>query len=280
QSAREAARRAQCRDHLRQTALATLQFAEAHDGRLPALWRTDREFAWENFSWRCDVLPFLEQTDLQRRIDWESLPLEGQNLVVAQTQTPTFICPSAPDNPREIDILGGPIVNAAAMRLAATDYVAVHDVSVAETTAPLLGAWGQAMIESDLDMAPSPAINVDRKNPFVRTLAGRLPAITDGLSRTALLVEQAGKPRHYTPALSEDESVPSEGAWATAEVASFYAEGLNADNFTGVFAFHHGAHVALGDGSVHLLSASVSGEVLAAILSREGDEILDSNDWD
>ena len=110
QYAREASRRTQCQNNLRQLALACQNFEAAHRS-LPAFY--DRptknhaslavgrgyihgDYDIGGYSWRVKLLPFLEQRALHEKFDWSTLPLEPVNEHLASTVVPTFLCPTNP----------------------------------------------------------------------------------------------------------------------------------------------------------------------------------------
>jgi hypothetical protein len=97
------------------------------------------------------------------------------------------------------------------------------------------------------------------------------------------MTEQAAKPTAYATNKQQggrgDNSTLNEGPWGTAEVASYSAAGVNLDNLSGPYGFHNGANVALCDGAVLLLDEALDFAVLSAMLSRDGQEIIDSRDW-
>ena len=94
QNAREAARRLQCKNQIRQIVLAMHQYHDAH-GSLPLNFGygpyTD---ANSGASWMQRVLPFLDQANLHSRI-LVGQPLNApQNRAVAEFVVPVFLCPS------------------------------------------------------------------------------------------------------------------------------------------------------------------------------------------
>jgi prepilin-type N-terminal cleavage/methylation domain-containing protein/prepilin-type processing-associated H-X9-DG protein len=284
QAARESARKQTCQNNLRQNTLATLQHADAHRGTLPALWRTTKSEPWQNFPWRVDVLDELEQGELMDKLALNQLPLSDDNRPGLATPLPTFECPSTPDSPRAITEMGTALPQRQVGEpLAAIDYAGVFEVTLNESIEPLSGAWRSPRATNLSKVLGGEDGPTDKTAPFRRAMPNALRTITDGLSKTILLVEQAGKPTHYPPTASLSPRVNSdtldEGAWGTGEMASFYAAGVNRDNQSGPFGFHSGANVAFCDGSVQLLAEDVELAVLTSMLTRNGDEIIDVGDW-
>jgi prepilin-type N-terminal cleavage/methylation domain-containing protein len=281
QAARESARRSTCQNHLRQNALAVLAYADVHRGTLPALWKTSFREPWQNFPWRVDVLDGLEQGAVADRLNLGAMPLVAANLEPIGVRLPTFECPSAPDFPRIITQMGTASARGGPLQLAASDYFAVFEVTLADGKDPLSGAWRRPA--ADRGGALGGVVNdvpPDLLGPRRRALANPLRTITDGLSKTVLLTEQAGKPTRYATLPPNDKDTTlSEGAWGTGEMGAFYSAGVNRDNLSGPYGFHSGANAALCDGSVLLLSDNIEFAVLAAMLSRDGGEIIDARDW-
>lgn len=278
QAARASARREQCRNNLRQSTLAVLNYADAHSESLPSLWRTDQPMPWENFSWRTTVLPQLEASAAEDLLHLEASPLDVVNLDVGRVLIPTFQCPSTPDYPRRVDALGPPGSHAGVLAYGGSDYSAVHDVSHTEFDQPMPAAWHAAHPLDTEDAVPAGVVR-DRVDAMIRIRPAQLRRIRDGLSQTTLLVEQAGKPLKYNEAGIAQIVTPIEGAWATAEFSSFYSPGINVDNQAGVYGFHDGACVAMADASVHFFSSDMEVQVLTALMTRDGDEIIDAGDW-
>ena len=289
-SVREAARLVSCQNNVRQIGLAVLNYSGAQNERLPALWQTPNTNPdpnpWQNFSWRVDLLPHLEQSALANSIDDNVLPLAPENLPSVSEVLAIFQCPSTPDSPRRVQSLG-PDQNRGGFEdvfVGACDYSAIHDVANSEADAPLPAVWRSATIAPRrLGTIEDPSFGfdfeVDRRSSAIRIEQGSFVSVLDGLSNTTLLVEQAGKPLLYDQSRNFDTIMPREGAWATAELSSFYSAGINRDNLRGIYGFHTGAVAAQCDGSVHLFSAEMNVEVVTSLLSRNGAEIIDDADW-
>lgn len=101
QAAREAARRMQCSNNLKQLALATHNYESSYQC-FPGLTGSS------SFSPQARVLPFIEQANLQNLIDFSQplyvgpawmARLNPQFVPAAQTIVPTFLCPSDGANP-------------------------------------------------------------------------------------------------------------------------------------------------------------------------------------
>ena len=268
QQIRESARRVQCQNNLRQLALGTLNYNGAHDEQLPPLWKTANINPWENFSWRVDVLPFIEAENLLQTLVLEQLPFSSANRTAVESQLPIFQCPSTPQSPRVITEIG----NAINLRLAACDYSAIFTTTT-DAGAQSEGAW-------------SPSSSNETSVAVLRSQPAKLASIGDGLSATILLFEQAGKPSVFggqpdlpSPPASDSFQFFTEGPWATGEFGVVSENQVNEWNADGLFGFHVVAHITLCDGSVHGLASDVDGRVVAALLSRNGREIIDANDW-
>jgi prepilin-type processing-associated H-X9-DG protein len=94
QSAREAARRAQCSNHLKQIALA---FHNYHDvyGTFPPAYIPDED-GQPKHSWRVLILPFLEQSYIYDQYDFDEPWNSPNNLAVTNQAVPVYVCPSNP----------------------------------------------------------------------------------------------------------------------------------------------------------------------------------------
>lgn len=100
QSAREAARRSQCQNHLKQLGLGVMNY-EAANGRFPH----GRE-AGAAFSPHAQILDYMEQANLRDIIDPDAGPLSAKNLEAASKQLDVLVCPTDPGEGRLSRLFG------------------------------------------------------------------------------------------------------------------------------------------------------------------------------
>ncbi len=157
QSAREAARRVQCSNHMKQQALALHAFHAAFN-TLPL--GNDRHHYFD-YSWSNAILPQLEQPAIAERWDRKAVWYDvARNAELAQTVIPTFRCPSSVfDSPGD------------------TDYAGV--------TGSLLGAAAKTSLNTNNGVLISSTLN--RMNPI------SLTEITDGTSYTIFIAESVDR---------------------------------------------------------------------------------------
>ena len=280
-AARSAVRRMQCINHERQSALAAVSYATAHRAELPSLWRTAHTVQWINFSYRPALLPYLEEQSLYEQLELNLAPYDPANLPAVSRVVSVYQCPATPGFPRHIeqdsDAAGVPdLIPPISVPTgdntylpAARDYAAVYDVLTLGGPDPgathvlMAGAWSTEQRHSSVE-----AGLVGQQEHRARPSSFR--KIRDGLSHTVILVEQAG-PLHETV----------EGAWAVADRSTF--SGLD-DSVPGqpkqLFSFHgQGGHVSFADTAVTYLSDQIDRRVWAALLTRNGAEITNPEDW-
>jgi prepilin-type N-terminal cleavage/methylation domain-containing protein/prepilin-type processing-associated H-X9-DG protein len=93
QKVREAAARIKCQNNLKQIGLA-LHGYEGVNNAFPQS-RNPWPLVQSGLS---RLLPFVEQTNLQRLVDYTTPPTSATNVTASQTRVPLFVCPSDPAN--------------------------------------------------------------------------------------------------------------------------------------------------------------------------------------
>jgi hypothetical protein len=94
QAAREAARRTQCSNNLRQIALAFHNYHDTYKAFPPAY--IPDEDGKPMHSWRVLILPFLGHQDIYQRYNFDEPWDSPNNMAVTNRAIPVYRCPSAP----------------------------------------------------------------------------------------------------------------------------------------------------------------------------------------
>jgi TPR repeat protein len=95
QAAREAARRMQCTNHVKQIVLSFHNHADAHNDGLPPLYTVDKD-GKPLHSWRVLILPYLEQTALYEKIRLDEPWDSEYNKQFHNEKINYYRCPSCP----------------------------------------------------------------------------------------------------------------------------------------------------------------------------------------
>jgi prepilin-type N-terminal cleavage/methylation domain-containing protein/prepilin-type processing-associated H-X9-DG protein len=303
QKVRDAANRAKCQNNLKQLGLALHNFESAQRS-LPALSMTVFVTGHANpqptHYWGVQILPYIEQDNIRNAYTLNAEPWESPNDRVVGLPIDIFNCPSVPGTKgrqtERLAVLLSPATGAA------TDYAAVQVVN-SHMYAP---ADSMNLMHPPVTY-PNPAgagTNVPGLldgtitigGPMPMNTACRLNMVTDGLSNTLFLVEDAGRPTRYRlgkvmPGINQTYSQVSGSGWCQQNsiiLAGYQPDGgivdapspvgpcmVNCNNSKSIYSFHTGgANVLLGDGSVRFLRQSVSADVVTAAASRSGGETL------
>lgn len=271
QAAREAARRIQCSNNLKQIGLALHNYHDTYRSLPTASWTASTRPNYTVAGPNIAILPFLEQGNLQDQYDFNVKYNISPNDVL-KDEMPTYLaCPSAPD-------AGVPTQRTG---YATSDYVYIRNAMNWQTH--------RSLFEGDRYM--------------------KFRDATDGLSNSIMQYESAGRANWYvdrTKMAVEWDYYTGSPSWgeATEAWSSHYGAGwffpahivLDANDPTGAFpsvswfvgskvvnssnwyaapySFHTGGvQLGLGDGSVHFLSENTSLEVLSALSSCDGGEV-------
>ena len=92
QAAREAARRAQCHNNLRQIGLAMHNYASANDA-FPRSAITDKQ-GKALLSWRVAILPYIDQQTLYQKFKLDKPWDSPHNKALLKEMPSTYLCPS------------------------------------------------------------------------------------------------------------------------------------------------------------------------------------------
>ncbi len=324
QTVRESARRSSCINNLKQVALAFHNYENARR-LLPPVKRfftgnttpaaANCESGMAHRSWVPDVLPYVEEQSLLSLFnlsqDWwvnqdGSAPSGGTagnldtpvtgNRELVRSQLAIMQCPSCPVQNRIQDKIANPRKTGAC-----GDYFMVMGTGTNFNTAASLTTG---------TVTPGPGVSEEWSGcgASAKRPKATLAKITDGLSKTILLAECAGREDVWRDKMryeanADDVSGNSKcarargGAWATNDNAYGFGDSLvsgctkasspttgqiptslfkvNGSNEWGwlMYSFHSGgANVAMADGSVQAVSENTSVQTLGQLATRAGGE--------
>jgi prepilin-type N-terminal cleavage/methylation domain-containing protein len=95
QAAREAARRSQCTNNLKQLGLAMHNYHDTHKVFPRNGYRSNSWAVWEQYSVNVMILPYIEQMPLYRQFDYTIGFWDAKNITAFRTKLAAFLCPSA-----------------------------------------------------------------------------------------------------------------------------------------------------------------------------------------
>ncbi|WP_437193459.1 DUF1559 domain-containing protein [Planctomicrobium sp. SH527] len=278
QQAREAARRSQCKNNLKQMGLALHNYEgtfgvfppSSTSGFVAGAWQWDstksanRDPAIHLHSFASLILPYLDGANLYNKINYNISSLDPVNRDVAASSISTYLCPSYTGGMYSQDAVWT-AGNLTFDRFAIRNYVALGAVNV-------MGLSGQAAF-------PAQGIMYPRSRTGFRD-------ITDGTSNTILIAESK----------EENASVWIDGSaaticarWANPMAGPPFAGNSVAINYTvyypsamggvqqtwGPSSQHTGgAHHLLADGSVQFLSQNLDVNVYDSLTTRAGGEVV------
>lgn len=291
QQAREAARRAQCKNNLKQFGLA---FQNYHDTSLsfPASGTASRGpgiYAWGH-GWGIAILPFLDSSPLYKRFDFKGLSstmtphtgliYTGTNIengqLLSGVKIPVFRCPSSVTN--EMGLQGQTIPAGGAQ---SPTYTAVTGAIDHPT-----------VINFDGNGNPNASTGQQSLGGVLTPYVGRrIAEVTDGTSTSIMLGEQsdlcrnaAGTPRDCRSDHSHSIAMGStftDTRWFNATTARYPINhksntSTGVDNSTLFYGANNpiqaahdgGAHVLMCDGTVRFLSQSLQLQTLYNLSNR------------
>jgi prepilin-type N-terminal cleavage/methylation domain-containing protein len=285
QSAREAARRMQCGNNLRQLSLAFQNYESAFKTLPPSRITT----GLSQHGYAAYLLPMIEQSVVYNAYQFNTPWWDARNFQAVQVKISTWICPSTPGNrsfPSAADQSRYVVLPTAG--LGESDYVVTHEVM-------------RCFFEAN--QLPIPT-GILRGIPGVidRDRAVRIAAVRDGVSNTLLFAETAGRPSLYYFNTQKDPNATKDGwGWADPRAIGTSLEGsssdgrllndtdrnapyasrifgncsINCTNHSEYYSFHAGSmQISLLDGSTRTFAQSTDAAILGAIVTRDNGEIV------
>ncbi len=271
QQAREAARRASCKNNLKQLALALHNYESTFSllppGYLHKFDPGGTEANHMGFGWGLMILPYLEQTAVYDEFDFNVPVFDPVNLLPRERHLRTFLCPTD--------------------TYSSDAYVVRDDTSDPQeryASASYAANWGPSTATVNLDDTPLQSSGV-----FYRNSSTRFRNITDGLSNTLALGERTNGPIPSSQPTAGGHSV-FETAWCCASreltelsddhghmvlfETQFRPNEVDADD-KAISAPHTGIGLfALCDGSVRPINENIDANVYNSLGTCSGGEIV------
>jgi prepilin-type N-terminal cleavage/methylation domain-containing protein len=290
QAAREAARRTQCLNNLKQMALAIVNYESTRKAFPRGRWNIDpndtskhnvpdRTIAKSNeHSWQVVVLPYVEEQNIASQYDLKQSWFSTNNRLAVSYPLAVFLCPSVPETSR-FDPLFTSDPKPAAGDYGCTNGVGSNSWSAAVAT---LGPYPTPEAGYQADEG-SHVIGVLHK-VFARS-PSRNKDVIDGTSKTVLVAESAGKPDAYSYGAKGDSlgrlvPVSAGNGWADPD-SGFTVNAtpvINTHNDAEIYSFHSSvAGMCFADGAARFISDSTDPAICVAIITRAGGESVGSD---
>jgi prepilin-type N-terminal cleavage/methylation domain-containing protein/prepilin-type processing-associated H-X9-DG protein len=293
QAAREAARRIQCTNNMKQIGLGILNY-ESTKRVLPKAFTPN--YTGTQRIGPCSasktlptptsdgltqhyiltfILPYIEQQPLFDQInfnvDWLTMgpnkPADQQNGKFVQVDIPEYICPSAPARPGKY----------------AADYLTLVDILNLDqsiTGPPAKTNVGYCTLE-----APAMSLNLQARSQeglegMITDQAIPLRKVSDGVSKTYMFFEGAGRPLHYNRGVEQTTTIPNwqwadprtYGVWGPADDCGLTTV-MNCENYDEIYSFHPGGAIFLyGDGSVEFVQEEIDIDTFISVFTRGGND--------
>ena len=297
QAAREAARRMQCSNNLKQMGLAihnhesTYKYMPACEKDLATPDSDNPYGQTATYGTLMHLLPFMEQNNIYNLVpvkrsyfDPKSLPAPyGTMTSVALEPITTFICPSTPSSPPSDygPFMATQGLSGAPLILPRTDYIPIKGIH--NSLADCISLTPNDQLRNKGVLGTSDSVNAWKI---------KFGDVSDCLSNSILFGELAGRQKVYFRGKPFGTDWTDNGltlnSWYADHNTARRLEGYsgnpanpaevgcsNINNINCLYSFHvGGVQVAMGDGSVHFLSQSIATPVLIGLVTRDGGETV------
>ncbi len=270
QAARESARRIQCRNNLRQVALAIHLYHDAYK-RLPMT----SPFSEVNYdapggTWAALILPFMEQQNIHSLFDFKKRMADPVNAKAVATPVPTYVCPADENAAKPIFTDRNDGYGTVNPKTALGLW---YPVSMGPTSTDSCPFCTEDYCCQGANYGTSPPNN--SVGMFGRHPRGfAFPDVTDGLSNTLMLGETAPGQCAYLGAYAPNFPL----AGTTIPLNTFEECLLPPGCHTrgcGFKSYHTGGvQFAMGDASVTFLADTIDYRVINQLGTREGAEAV------
>ena len=279
QAAREAARRAQCTNNLKQLGLALQNYHSAKKEFPPGMMRDlaggKGNYADPRFSVHGLLLPYMENQPLYDQLNWKSSWETNVHTAVRRTKIPEFLCPSTDKVDATYYYLNNSYV------LGPGEYM-THYKGVMGAKGLVPGTTTSYEIDTSTNQHGGFATN----GILIRDRAISASKVMDGLSHTFIMGESSWD------ASAEDETWLGglSPYWQNAMVNKNVANPLNDYRFDPTlnqlnindtsFGSRHasrGAHFVMADGSVQFVSEDIALDTLKSLASRKNAEVISNS---
>ncbi len=269
QQAREAARRSQCKNNLKQIGLALHNYLDVHQTFPPGWIGTQGSapspMGVSGFSWGAFILPYIEQATLYQQMRFDRPMDDAVNVPFLKQRLAVFQCPSdpKPDTFRIEDRNGNEIEMATANYTGVFGTYELHDCFDGTPGTLPLTSQGQCI----------------SNGMFFHNSKVLIRDVTDGTSSTLMVGERTT----FT-----EETPPYEKFYSTwvgalpgieesaAKVVGHAEHGPNHNHHPEDFGSAHvgGAHFVMADGHVVFVSDNIDTRTFRSLSTRNGNEVV------
>lgn len=259
QQAREAARRSQCTNNLKQIGLALHNYHETNQC-FPPGWigvttgQVDVD-GLNGWGWASKLLHQLDQQSLYHEIKFRAAVQDPLNSGVLQRSLPGFRCPS----------------DASAERWTLTDDMGTAIVDL--PTANYVGVFGTVELDDCEGLPLGTPCRSD--GVFMHSVTIKLNQLRDGTSTTMMVGERKTKPSDGWYSTWTGVVPGGEEAYQRILGSTDHTPNSAAGHFDD-FSSHHatGCHFVFGDGRVRMIGSNIDENIYKALATRDGHEVV------